>query len=599
MRYLKPIQLAVPALAVPLLLTATSDGHAKELKETSSKFEQLNRPRIGLALSGGGARGFSHVGVLRALEHLRIPVDCIAGTSAGSAVGAAYALGLTPDEIEAYLKSVDWDQDIFNDQPSRTDISYRAKERLGGAPIGITLGIDADGVKIPIGIFAGQKIELFLHRMLGLSVELDSFDLLPIPFRAITTNIVNGDMVVKDDGSLVQAVRASMAVPSAFSPVKSGDQLLVDGGLTQNLPVHAVRQACADVVIAVNIGSPLLKPEELDNIFSVALQIVSILMEKNVIESIDSLTPQDILITPNLSSVSAVDFGNGVKGIPAGESATLAMADKLQMHRLSESAYRQWQNNRLSKKTSNPAISRIQITETSYVNPNFFSKDDSPNHPRDEIADTASLEKKIMNWSASGDFTNISYSIRREEGLYTLKIDPHEKSWGPNFLQVGITGAVDSHSQTDFGVTGVLRRSWMNSYGAEWITKGLLSKKRQLESAWFQPLGTRSHYFLESKLNLSAEPIRVFADDKTVGEFLTERGELGLSAGIQSQLGKIQLGFLTGDIRRSSTTGFTRLSPAKAQYTGWRDKPFMTNLMIWTFLALARPSSLMGSLPIA
>lgn len=175
-----------------------------------------------------------------------------------------------------------------------------------------------------------------------------------------------------------------------------------------------------------------------------------------------------------------------------------------------------------------------------------------------------------MNWSASGDFTNISYSIRREEGLYTLKIDPHEKSWGPNFLQVGITGAVDSHSQTDFGVTGVLRRSWMNSYGAEWTTKGLLSKKRQLESAWFQPLGTRSHYFLESKLNLSAEPIRVFADDKAVGEFLTERGELGLSAGIQSQLGKIQLGFLTGDIRRSSTTGFTRLPPAKAQYSGWR-----------------------------
>lgn len=371
---MKPIQLAAPALAVALLLTATSDGHATELKETSSTLEQLHRPRIGLALSGGGARGFSHVGVLRALEHLRIPVDCIAGTSAGSAVGAAYALGLTPDEIEAYLKSVDWDQDIFNDQPSRTDISYRAKERLGGAPIGITLGVGADGVKIPTGIFAGQKIELFLHRMLGLSVELDSFDLLPIPFRAITTNIVNGDMVVKNDGSLVQAVRASMAVPSAFSPVKIGDQLLVDGGLTQNLPVHAVRQACADVVIAVNIGSPLLKPEELGNIFSVALQIVSILMEKNVNESIDSLTSQDILITPNLSSVSAVDFGNGVKGIPAGESATLAMADKLQMHRLSESAYRQWQNNRLSKKTSNPAISRIQITETSYVNPNFFPK---------------------------------------------------------------------------------------------------------------------------------------------------------------------------------------------------------------------------------
>ena len=221
------------------------------------------RPRIGLALSGGGARGFSHVGVLRALEALRIPVDCIAGTSAGSAVGAAYALGMSPDEIERALASGGWGGDIFNDQPARPDLPYRTKERLGGAPIGVTLGWGPNGIQSSVGIFAGQKVELFLHRMLGVHEDLQSFDRMPIPFRALATDLVTGQSVVQGQGSLVHAVRASMAVPGAFAPVKVGERLLVDGGLTQNLPVQTVQQMCADRVIAVNIGSPLLKAEEL------------------------------------------------------------------------------------------------------------------------------------------------------------------------------------------------------------------------------------------------------------------------------------------------------------------------------------------------
>ena len=278
-RLLRPLTLWVFAASTLPVAAYGADAAAAQRSHTEA------RPRVGLALSGGGARGFSHVGVLRALEAMRIPIDCIAGTSAGSAVGAAYALGMSPEEIERGLALGGWDGDIFNDQPARPDLPYRSKERLGGAPIGVTLGWGPDGIKSSGGIFAGQKVELFLHRMLGVHEDLSSFDQLAIPFRAMATDLVTGEAVVQSQGSLVHAVRASMAVPSAFAPVKVGERLLVDGGLTQNLPVQTVRHMCADHVIAVNIGSPLLKAEELGGLFSVALQTL-LSLAKNLLAMI-------------------------------------------------------------------------------------------------------------------------------------------------------------------------------------------------------------------------------------------------------------------------------------------------------------------------
>ena len=165
-----------------------------------------NRPRIGLALSGGGARGFAHVGVLRALETLQIPVDCIAGTSAGSAVAAAYASGLSPDAIEKFLKSADWDRDMFDDLPPRKDLSTRRKAEEKSYLFDVTVGLRDGSIMLPPGLISGQKIELFLHGMLGESGILDSFDQLPIPFRAMATDLEAGELVVQDRGSLVTAL---------------------------------------------------------------------------------------------------------------------------------------------------------------------------------------------------------------------------------------------------------------------------------------------------------------------------------------------------------------------------------------------------------
>lgn len=529
------------------------------------------RPRIGLALSGGGARGFSHVGVLSALEQLRVPVDCIVGTSAGSAVGAAYAVGLSPAEIEAGLRRGDWSGRIFADQPARADLPYREKPRSGGLPGGVTLGVGEAGLSGSAGgIFAGQQIELFLHRLLGVSTELDNFDTLPVPFRAITTDLVSGEMVVQSQGSLVQAVRASMAVPSAFAPVRVGRHLLVDGGLTQNLPVQVARQTCADVVIAVHIGSPLLKAEDLTGLLGVGLQVISILMERNVAESMAALRPMDVLIVPELGEISALDFAGGVNGIPAGSQATLAAADRLQALALDAAGYADWQRQRQARRPVPPLVGDVAVAPTRFVAPSFFAIDERARHQAPGPVPVDTLERLITRWSGSGNFTHIAYSVRPTRSGYTLWLEPNEKPWGPDYLQLGVGGQVNSGGWSDFSVQGALRKTWLNNWGAEWLTVARFGAARELETAWFQPLGAASSWFVEPRLRLSSRPLRLFIEDRAVGEFRIDRWDLEWGFGWQGPKGIARLGLVAARLQTEPVLGLLTVPAARSDIDGWR-----------------------------
>jgi len=365
-----------------------------------------NRPRIGLALSGGGARGFAHVGVLRALETLRIPVDCIAGTSAGSAVAAAYASGLTPDEIEKFLKSADWDRDMFDDLPPRKDLSTRRKSEEKSYMFDVTVGLRDGSIMLPPGLISGQKIELFLHAMLGESGIFESFDQLAIPFRAMATDLEAGELVVQDRGSLVTAVRASMAVPSAFAPVQSEGKLLVDGGLTRNMPVDIVRKMCADVVIAVDIGSPLLTRQELSNPFGIGGQMISILMERNMRDSRAEIRPGiDVLVRPELGDISAANFTRGIQGIPAGEAAMLAARGDLSRMILSETDYSAWQAARADRARVDNSYGSVRIVGVTPAVERLLL--DQAAVPASGELDPIRMQTVINRWNANADFDRI------------------------------------------------------------------------------------------------------------------------------------------------------------------------------------------------
>ena len=535
-----------PAVAWAITLALATAAQAAYPAQPASP---PDRPRIGLALSGGGARGFAHVGVLKVLESLRVPLDCIAGTSAGAAVGAAYAMGLSPEEIEQRLRAANWDGDMFDDSPDRTELPYRAKNPSRSVPIGVTLGIGADGLKGPTGVVAGQKVELFLHRMLGTGEEFSDFDRLPLPFRAVATDLVSGGMVAQRRGSLVRAVRASMAVPSAFAPVSQDGQLLVDGGLSQNLPVGVVRETCApDVVIAVNIGSPLLKEAELGSLFGVALQVVSILMERNVAESLASLGPQDVLITPDIQGITAVDFAKGVEGIPAGEAATRAAAPRLQALAMEASAYATWQAERQSRRAVPRAVHRVRVSELRFVNPGFVARPDGEMVPP-RVPEIDSLHQRIRRWSASGDFTQIGYSVRPEGDGWTLWLDPKEKPWGPDYLQVGFAGSSDTNANAEFSVQAALRRTWLNRWGAEWLTVAQFGRERGIFTEWFQPLGVGARWYLMPRAGTSSKPLRIFSGREAVAEYTLRRSEAELALGVQGTLGDARLGLVSANLR--------------------------------------------------
>jgi NTE family protein len=248
--------------------------------------EETRRPRIGLVLGGGGARGAAHVGVLEVLQQLRVPVDCVAGTSMGALVAGAFASGMTPAEMRQQLADADWN-DIFIDNPDFSEMSHRNKQLARRYLPGSESGVSTNGVRYQTGVVAGQKIKLFINQLVRVNQGERTIEELPLPLSIIATDIGTGERVVMRDGSLSMAMRASMSVPGLLAPLDYRGRKLVDGGLVDNLPIGEVRERCGvDVVIAVNVGSPLLKAEEVGSLLTVSAQMVNILTEQNVTPAI-------------------------------------------------------------------------------------------------------------------------------------------------------------------------------------------------------------------------------------------------------------------------------------------------------------------------
>lgn len=239
------------AAVIGLLAAASFAGEPADTAGDASQ-----RPRVGLVLGGGGARGGAHIGVLKELERMRIPVDAIAGTSMGAIVGGLYATGMSAAELESLIGSLDW-AGALTDKPDRADLSFRRKQDDAQVPVDFELGLRGASLVLPKGVVQGQKLDLLLRELtLGVS-HVHDFDELPIPFRAIASDIEKGEIYVMERGDLARAIRASMSVPAVFTPVRIDGRLLVDGGLVGNLPVDVMQAMGVDIVIAVDVEFPL------------------------------------------------------------------------------------------------------------------------------------------------------------------------------------------------------------------------------------------------------------------------------------------------------------------------------------------------------
>ena len=286
------------------------------------------RPRVCLVLSGGGARGMAHIGVLRVIEELKVPVDCIAGTSMGAVVGGLYASGMSAAQIEATMRSVNW-QEAFRDAPPRRDLNFRRKQDDRNFLVRLPLGVKHYHVLLPKGFIQGQTLQETLRQLTLPFSNTTNFDELPTPFRAVATDLVTGDAVLLEKGDLSIAMRASISAPGVFAPVEYQGRLLVDGGIAENLPIDVARAMHADILIVSDVSFPLQPRDKLDTALSISNQMLAIMVRKNADHQKASLGPDDILIEPSLGTSPPTDFTIAASTILQGEAAARGLAPRL------------------------------------------------------------------------------------------------------------------------------------------------------------------------------------------------------------------------------------------------------------------------------
>lgn len=485
-----------------------------------------------LVLSGGGARGLAHVGVLKVLERERVAVDCIVGTSMGAVIGSLYASGLDATEIERAMAAIDWPA-VLRDEPARTDRPLRARQQDRTFLVGAAIGYRDGRFGIPRGLVNGQRFGLLLRGLLLPSAGVEDFDQLPTPFRAIATDLESGIMQVLASGDLPSAVRASMAVPGALPPVERHGRLLIDGGSVSNLPVGVARDWGATRIIAVDISAPLRPREELLSPLTITDQMVTVMMRRQTEAEIAALQPGDLLITPDLGAIGSLDFALAQReGVVPGERAAEALRARLAAFALPEAAYAAWQQARRAGLRALAAPAQVAFEGDVTPARAAVLKTYLHEHP-DEAFDRATLEADIARLYALGEFDGVDYRIERgagEEGD-TLYVNVREREWGSGSLRFGLQLEDDFDGSSNFAFGSRLRATEVNDSGAEWVADAQIGKTTHLGYEWLQPITGDRQWWLLPHAAYSARNQPLFLEPGRAIELRRQSVELGVDVG--------------------------------------------------------------------
>jgi NTE family protein len=544
------------------------------------------RPKVGLVLSGGGARGGAHIGVLKVLEELRVPVDIIVGTSAGAIVGAAYASGTPAADIEREMQKLST-ANLFHDV-ARNDLSVARKSDDADSYVGPEIGIGAAGLSLPKGAVAGVALEAVLRRLTARQAS-NNFDRFPIPFRAIATDVSTGEMVVLGDGNLAQAVRASMAIPAAINPVEIDGRLLVDGGVARNLPVDVARAMGADVVIAVNIGTPLLRRDEIKSVLSMSDQMTRMLTASNVRVSLQELSSRDVLITPDLSGVDAGSFDLLKEAEAYGELAGHQAGDQLRRYSISEQDYAELAAARHGEPAHRGVLLRdVRIAGAQRV-PEASLRGTMETQPGD-LFDPEKAERDMRRLFGRGDFEHVSYAISPlPDGSHVMTTTVNEKSWGPQYLRLGLGVSTDFEGDSFFSLRASHRWTWLNSLGAEWRNDIEIGHSDRLATEWLQPLTPAQRLFASAHLAAERTPLDIYDNGDRLARYRRESVSAGIDLGAPvAEWGEARIGVSRGHAKLLKDTSFI---PASELLPSARAAGLQLRLRADTLDNLAFPTS--------
>ncbi len=521
------LQAAVRPRGAPRLRTAV---YVSPAAQAALREGRSGRVRIGLVLSGGGARGIAHIGVLRVLQKLRVPIDAIAGTSMGAVVGGLYASGLNAKQIEAVVTSLNW-QDAFHDLPPRQDLTLRRKEEDENFLINFPIGIRHWRPVLPTGLIQGQSLTEILRRLTLPVARITNFDRLPTPFRAVATDLETGRQVNMGSGDLTSAMRASMSAPGVFAPVARNGRLLIDGGISDNVPVDVARAMGVNVLIVVDVSYPLLPRRELHGVGSVSAQSLALLMERKSKQELSSLTPRDVLIRPALGAISSFDFGNVNRLLAIGETAAWKMSKRLSEFSVSPARYRRYEERRASLRRPPPRIGFVQVQtgsrEFSAPIENLFGDMVGKRLNPDAIA------RRITTLYGQGGLDTLDYRLVRRKGRYGLLIDAQGASIGPNYVRFGLSLSDDFQGDSYYDAAARYVMSEITRAGGEWVTDGQIGQTSRLATEVFLPFSHFSGWFVMPHTSIEATNLPFLIGQSERAQYRVHTFDYGLDVGKQ------------------------------------------------------------------
>jgi NTE family protein len=505
-------------------------------------------PRIGLVLSGGGARGAAHIGVLKVLEELHVPIHAVAGTSMGAVVGGLYASGLSASEIESVMTSVNW-QDAFRDTPPRTDLNFRRKQEDQNFLVKFPLGIRSWRILLPRGLIQGQKLNLMLRELTLPVSRIDNFDALPTPFRAVATDLVTGERVVMSDGDLTTAMRASLSAPGVFAPVERDGQLLVDGGISENLPIDVAREMGVDVLIVVDVGFPLYPRDKLRSVPIVSNQMLAILIRRDSMRQRETLSEKDVTIDPPLGDASSFDFGIVPHAVRMGESAAREAQEKLLALAADPQQYERYAARREAVRNNLPEIEFVRVEPGSEryaktLNTLFGEFVDEPLNPE-------AVSDRVSDFYGRGYLERLDYEIVEDPlGRKGLALSARRNSWGPNYIRFGLNLQDDFEGNSSYNAATRFILSEITGPGGEWVWDFQIGESPRVATEVYLPLTQTSGYFFLPHGRYDARNVPVLNDveQQRLAEFRLRSFEYGLDFGREfGNWGEIRTGLFRED----------------------------------------------------
>jgi NTE family protein len=525
-----------------------------------------NRPRIGLVLAGGGAKGGAHIGALKVLEELRVPIDCIAGTSIGALVGAGYASGQPAAEIEKFVTGIDWAA-VIGGVGRRTLEPVEQKRLAMEAGSKVSMGLIDGKIVTPSGLADSSSIDDLLRAYVARSRAVSDFDRLPIPFRAVATDMMTGDMVVLDRGDIAIAMRASMAIPGAFSPVVVDPWILSDGGMVRNIPIDVARQTCADIVIVVNLVEPPPKREKLVQAQQLLSRSMDVMFEVNEKAQLQTLRDGDILIDVPMGDITTGDFERLPETIPLGEAAARKAADRLAALAVPPEQYAAWRRRIDTSQAVEATLADIRVEGLDYVNPEYLRSLMTVESGDAVAIDDISADARHM--AALDELDSVAYRLEGDPDAATLVWLPKEISLGQDVLRPTLGLFADGGGDFMFlaGIQHV--RHWVNDLGAQWRNQLQIGNETLLTTSFYQPLDVAQSVFIEPELFGERLVEDVYDDGERLAtyEFIDVGGrvDLGWNA---SRFAQLRLGYVFDQRKARVDTGPPALPVVDADDAG-------------------------------